>query len=355
MLFRSAGASCVVPGGSSPDDTFAPYSNFGPEVDLIAPGSCIVSTDRFSAGGSAVLNGTSMATPHVTGAAARYLHAHPGAGPDEIRQRLIRSAGYDWKVASDPDDDPADIDRLVDVTSLLAGSPGLRLFALPGRASISPAVDAELAVGLQRIGGYAGDVTITRTDGEPAVDTFLPLPGTLDGDAGGTGSVVGRLVVGVGPSTPDGDLTISIRGTGAASGPTADATLHLEVDATPPTVGSPWPFAVLREGVLRDRVPVRIAYTLDDALSGVDRVTIQRSTGGGGWTSASATRVTTSSAEVSLETGTTTGLRVRVTDGAGNVGLSTPLSARIRLLESDRKSTRLNSSHTDISRMPSSA
>ena len=53
------------------DDTLATFSNFGPSVDIAAPGVCIRST--WYNGGYETRSGTSMASPYVAGAAARYL------------------------------------------------------------------------------------------------------------------------------------------------------------------------------------------------------------------------------------------------------------------------------------------
>jgi len=66
------------------------FSSYGATtVDLAAPGSSIYST--LPGGAYGTYSGTSMATPHVTGAAALYAAAHPNATAAEIRAALLAS------------------------------------------------------------------------------------------------------------------------------------------------------------------------------------------------------------------------------------------------------------------------
>src|SRR5688572_11299809 len=71
------------------------FSNYGATtVDLGAPGSAIYSTvpGKAGASGYASYSGTSMATPHVTGAAALYASTHPNATAADIKEAILDSA-----------------------------------------------------------------------------------------------------------------------------------------------------------------------------------------------------------------------------------------------------------------------
>jgi len=92
-----AAATC----SSDQDDTFASFSNFGPDVDIIAPGVCIYSTTSGSS--YATMSGTSMASPHVAGAAALYRAVNPTASPAQVRQALLSAGNTGWTNSDDPD------------------------------------------------------------------------------------------------------------------------------------------------------------------------------------------------------------------------------------------------------------
>ena len=71
-------------------DARAPYSNVGTCLDLFAPGSSITSAWYDADTATNTINGTSMATPHVTGAAALYLAAAPTLTPAEVSSCAAR-------------------------------------------------------------------------------------------------------------------------------------------------------------------------------------------------------------------------------------------------------------------------
>jgi len=79
-------------GASTATDARAAYSDFGPVIDLFAPGSEITSDWATSDAATTTLSGTSMAAPHVAGTAALYLAGHTGATPAQVATALTAAA-----------------------------------------------------------------------------------------------------------------------------------------------------------------------------------------------------------------------------------------------------------------------
>ena len=95
---RVAAAITVGATGSGTNyDAFATYSNYGSILDILAPGTSITSDWFSSNSATAILSGTSMATPHVTGVVAQYLSKNPSAKPSEI-ESYIKSVSTKNKI-----------------------------------------------------------------------------------------------------------------------------------------------------------------------------------------------------------------------------------------------------------------
>ncbi|GHJ55845.1 hypothetical protein Nm8I071_51520 [Nonomuraea sp. TT08I-71] len=85
-------AAAITVGSTTSSDARSSFSNYGSCVDIFAPGSSIVSAYRTSDTASSTLSGTSMASPHVAGAAALVLGANPSYSPAQVASYLTTNA-----------------------------------------------------------------------------------------------------------------------------------------------------------------------------------------------------------------------------------------------------------------------
>lgn len=180
------------------DDTFANFSNFGPDVDLMAPGKCILST--YKGGGYALMSGTSMASPTAAGAAALVYAAHPNANPQLVRQALIRATNLGWATSTDPD---GHSDRLLDA-SRIGPLPGLQISAAQPSDELARGGILEIPIELARSAGFTASVSLDTGD----------LPANVEAEFG--------------PARTAGDsTTMTLR----AVGPVDDASVAIRIRA----------------------------------------------------------------------------------------------------------------------------
>ena len=116
--------SALTIGAVNKGDTQASYSNTGSCVDLWAPGTSI--TSAWIGGGSATntISGTSMASPHVAGLAARLAQAFPGISAGEISAKLTANKLSALAITNFAEAPPADTTTTIDPGTTTTVDPG---------------------------------------------------------------------------------------------------------------------------------------------------------------------------------------------------------------------------------------
>jgi subtilisin family serine protease len=171
----------ITVGATTNTDARASYSNIGTCLDIFAPGSSITSAWYTSDSATNSISGTSMATPHVVGAAALALAANPTFTPQQVRDKLVNDATSNV------------------VTNPGSGSPNKLLYV--GDGGTTPPVDPPVdpPAGCTQTNGT--DVTISDN---ATVESSITIAGCT-GNAG-SGSTVAVDIV----HTYIGDLVVSL-------------------------------------------------------------------------------------------------------------------------------------------------
>jgi subtilisin family serine protease len=198
--------NAITVGSTTSTDARSSFSNIGTCLDIFAPGSSITSAWRTSDTATNTISGTSMATPHVAGAAALVLAQNPSFTPQQVRDSLVNNATTG--VISNPG----------------TGSPNRLLFVVNGTP---PANDFSISVSpTSRTTAAGGSVTATvntATTSGSAQTVSLSASGLPAGasasfnPASVTSGGSSTMTITTAGTTPAGTYSVTITGTGTSA------------------------------------------------------------------------------------------------------------------------------------------
>lgn len=323
------GNKCYSWGGYDQDDTFADFSNYGADVDLIAPGKCIWSTRPGST--YSYSSGTSMSAPAVTGAVALYKASRPSATPAEVKEALQYLGNLGWKWSTDPD---AYHEKLLDVSRI--GSLGSFNIGI-GSADLIREGAAVIAVPitLTRSSTFFERVKLSVTNVPSGWTASLSATSLI-----GWTATAASMTVTVPAGVAEGRYDLRVVATNQGRADYINVPVTVAVDA--PTAGAP--VGYLTYGVqLGSTVQVRVAWpAATDPSSAIAGYEVQTSINGGtyGYTVATSASVREVLRTVGLN-GASYRFRVRAKDSAGNWSAWATAAALTRVYVVDDRSSTL--------------
>ena len=301
------GNRCYSWGTYDKDDTFANFSNYGGDVDIIAPGKCIMST--IPGARYAYMSGTSMASPTVAGAVALYKESRPNATPAEVREALRYLGNLHWATSTDPDpshEPLLDVSRIHTLGTFDFGP------ATTQPRTVEAGTTASIPVTLTRSGTFFERVRLSITS-LPDGWTGGPSPSSLMGWSANTG----RLLVAVPAGTPLGHYQIGVQATN--QGRIATRTIDVEVVVDDPTAAPPSASVQLGSRMMLNAVWADVAWpAATDPSSGIAGYELQSSRNGGAWSPSTALGPTQTHAIVLVGLETSWRFRLRAVDAAGH-------------------------------------
>jgi subtilisin family serine protease len=211
----AATPNAITVGSTTNTDARSSFSNVGTCLDVFAPGSSITAAWITNDTSTNTISGTSMASPHVAGAAALVLSANPGYTPQQVRDSLYNSA-TNGVVTSPGTGSP---NKLLFVEN---GTPAndFSLAVTPASGSVNPGGSLSATASTATTSGSAQTVTFSAT-GQPAGVSVGFSPPSVT--SGGSSAVTISTTAGAAPGT----YPITITGTGTSATKTATYTLTI--------------------------------------------------------------------------------------------------------------------------------
>jgi subtilisin family serine protease len=300
------GNKCFSWGTYDKDDTFADFSNYGPDVDLIAPGKCIWSTKRGNTYGWS--SGTSMAAPHVAGAVGLYLESRPYASPAEVKRALQYLGSTNWATGTDPD---TTHERLLDVSKI--GSIGtVAISATPAGMTVSET-------------GGSFPVTLTLSRARVLEELTLSVTGAPAGATAtldktrlfGFEATTAKLTVTIPKGFPTGTYPLTVHATW--HGTRATKAVSVVVESDKPTAAPPGFNIRVGEVLGTSTVPFILSWrAATDPTSAIAAYQLSERLDEGAWKVLTTTPGGVTSARRSVVPGHIYNWSVKARDAAGN-------------------------------------
>ncbi len=208
--------AAITVGATTNTDARASYSNYGTCLDIFAPGSSITSAWMTNDTSTNTISGTSMASPHVAGAAALVLGANPSWTPQQVRDYLVNNATNNV-VGSPGTGSP---NKLLYVVNGDTPPPtnDFSVSVSPTSGSTAPGGSVTATVATATTNGSAQSVSLSAS-GLPSGATASFSPATVT--SGGSST----LTISTSASTPPGTYTVTVTGTAASGSKTATYSL----------------------------------------------------------------------------------------------------------------------------------